>query len=171
MPTALTWCCRAEGKRVFQFCKKCCRRTAKAGRNCNSYCHGCGGCGPSPPAWTGVVCESALSFRPASSLRYNRFLFLKILITFIYWSNSYSHNTSFLGPLMDLHTFSCPTIDSLTHLVVCVAVIELGRLGYWFSKVLRISKASSGRAYSNSSERMGGRRCRQIHPSKCGWVA
>lgn len=114
MPTALTWCCRAEGKRVFQFCKKCCRRTAKAGRNCNSYCNGCGGYGPSPPAWTGVVCESA----PHSGLHLpcvtTGFFILKDTSNFIYWGNSYNHNMSFLGPFMDLHTFSCPTIDSLT---------------------------------------------------------
>lgn len=111
MPTALTWCCRAEGKRVFQFCKKCCRRTAKARRNCNSYCNGCGGRGPSPPAWTGIVCESAPSFRLLSSLRYTKFLFFKGTNIFI---NSYNHNMPFLGPFMDLSTFSCLTIDSLT---------------------------------------------------------
>lgn len=42
------------------------------------------------------------------------FFIFKDTSNFIYWGNSYNHNMSFLGPFMDLHTFSCPTIDSLT---------------------------------------------------------
>jgi hypothetical protein len=171
MPTALTWCCRAEGKRVFQFCKKCCRRTAKAGRNCNSYCNGCGGCGPSPPAWTGVVCESAPSFRPASSLRYNRFLyFLKILVILTIKVTLIITTCHFRDPLWIYIRFL--VLHGFPHISLSNTWLSLSLEGLVIVyKVLRISKTSIGRAYSNSSERMGGRRCRQIHPSKCGWVA